>query len=267
MVTAMTNPSSRLKLNEGDETVRAVRFLTTRSDKLDKYALPNGAGYESPMLKGAENVVLPGLDHREVAVHPNAFRVMYRFLTDSEPVSLVVKPEAQPVISGMVTGFAGGGATDLPEAGVRLRVFALQGATGEREGMAVLDLTTDAGGRWGPVGVEARRGYEFELEKDGSTIRYFRSPFLRSSDIVNLRFPPVTASSTVAVRPQGYWSKDRDPLLFNGAAVAAVPAGIPTNDTIPLRVEAGGLLELRGEKIAFRPAGGNALHIAKFNQY
>ena len=110
------------------------------------------------------------------------------------------------------------------------------------------------------------RQIEFELEKGGSTIRYFRSPFLRSSDIVNLRFRPVTAAGTVAVRPQGYWSKDRDPLLYNGTAVSAVPAGIPTNDTVPLRIEAGGLLELRGEKIPFRPASGTALHIAEFNQ-
>jgi len=44
-----------------------------------------------------------------------------------------------------------------------------------------------------------------------------------------------------------------------------VPAGIPTNDTVPLRIDSGGLLELRGERIAIRNATGNALHIAEFN--
>ena len=252
-------------LNEGDETIAGVRFMTTRSDKLDKYAQPNGSGYDSPMLKGAENIVLPGLDHREVAFHPQAFRAMYKFLTGSEPETLTVKPEAEARIGGLVTGFAGGGATNLPDAGVRLRVYPLDAATGQRDGAAVLDLTTRFDGNWGPLAVSPNRNYEFELEKAGSVIRYFRSPFLRSSEIVNLRFRPVTTGNTLAVRPQGYWAKDRDPLLFQGAGVDAVPAGIPTNDTVPLRIDSGGLLELRGERIAIRNATGNALHIAEFN--
>lgn len=255
------------QLNEGDETVAGVRYLTLRSDKQDKYAQPNGTGYDSPMLKGAVNVVLPGLDHREVAFRPEAFREMYKFLTGREPSTLEVKPEAAPKISGLVTGFAGGAATNLPETGVRLRVYALDAKTAARDGAAALELTTGADGKWGPLTVSPEKNYEFELEKDGTTIRYFRSPFARSSDVVNLRYRPVSVAATQAARPQGYFSKDRDPLRFNGELVPNVPAGVPTADTVPLTLPAGGPLELRGERIAVRPAeaGKRELHVADFN--
>lgn len=252
------------QLNEGDETVAGVRFLTTLSDRSDKYAQPNGGGYDSPRLKGAENVVLAGLDHREVAFRPEAFRVFYRFLTGKEPERLTVVPEAAPRISGLVTGFGGGAATNLPEAGVRLRVFGLD-IRGARVGEALLDLTTGADGRWGPLAVSNAGMLEFELEKAGSVIRYFRSAFLRSSDVVNLRWRPVSGGGTLAARPQGYWSKGRDLLTFDGAAVEEVPAGIPTADSVRLKIGSGGVLELRGEKIAVRPGEGAALHVAEFN--
>lgn len=255
------------RLNEGGETVPGVAFLTTRSDTLDKYAQPNGGGYTSPELQGAENVVLPGLDHREVAFRPEAFRAMFRFLTGREPATLAVTPETNPTIRGVVTGFAGGSATNLPEPGIRLRIFPIHAQTAQREGPALVDLVTTTDGRWGPLAVDPARHYEFELVKDETVIRYFRSPFPRTSDVINLRYRPVTASSTQAVRPQGYFSKERDALTFNGEPVPGIPGGIPTIDTIPLRLTSGGLLQLREEKIAIRPAAANTreLHIADFN--
>lgn len=252
------------QLNEGDETVAGVRFLTTLSDSFDKYAQPSGAGVGSPRLKGAENVVLPGLDHREVAFRPEAFRAFYKFLTGKEPTTLTVVPEAAPRISGLVTGFAGGAATNVPEAGVRLRVFGLDGK-GARVGAALVDVVTGADGRWGPVEVSNSGMYEFELEKAGSVIRYFRSAFLRSSDVVNLRWRPGVSGGTVAARPQGYFSKGRDLLRFEGELVEGVPAGVPTADSVVLKGVLGGILELRGEKIAVRSGKGAALHVAEFN--
>ena len=192
---------------------------------------------------------------------------MYKFLTGAEPATLEVKAEEQPSIGGLVTGFAGGAATNLPEAGVRLRIYELDAATGERKGAPALELTTAADGRWGPLRVTPARHFEFELEKDGQFVRYFRSPFARSSDVVNLRWRPVTKSTTLAARPQGYFSRDRDPLKFNGEPVAGVPAGVPSADVVPLAIGAGGALELRGERIPIRPANGagRELHIADFN--
>lgn len=254
------------RLNSGGETVAGIRYMTARSDSLDKYAQPNGSGYRSPELAGAENVVLPGLDHREAAFHPEAFRAMYRFLTGQEPTSLAVTPEAQPSISGMVTGFAAGAATNLPEAGVRLRVFPVHPQTGERESPTMLDIVTSPDGKWGPLPVNPASHYEFELTKEGTTLRYFRAPFPRSSAIVNLRFRPVTASAVQAVRPQGYFARERAPLTYNGEPVPGIPAGIPTIDAIPLSISTGGQLQLRLERIPIRPAAtSRELHIAEFN--
>lgn len=73
-------------LNEGDSEVTAgTSFLTLRSDNMDKYAQPDGRFIgkpgtptgitaEGPALKGATNLVLGAVDHRETAYHPRAFR-------------------------------------------------------------------------------------------------------------------------------------------------------------------------------------------------
>jgi len=66
------------QLNDGAEVVPGVRYLTIRSDKLDKFAQADPAG---PALRGATNVVLDGVDHRETAFGARAFVEMYRFLT------------------------------------------------------------------------------------------------------------------------------------------------------------------------------------------
>src|ERR1700694_4300252 len=73
-------------LNEGESEVTAgTSFLTLRSDALDKYAqadgrilgkpgTPTGITTEGPALKGATNLVLGAVDHRETAYHPRALR-------------------------------------------------------------------------------------------------------------------------------------------------------------------------------------------------
>ena len=80
----------------GLETTPGVAFMTLRSDGNDKYAQPDGrwvgqpkmqthVGFDGPELKGAENIVLPGLDHRETSYHRLAFVNMYRFITGQTP--------------------------------------------------------------------------------------------------------------------------------------------------------------------------------------
>ena len=79
-------------LNEGEsEVTPGTAFLTLRSDGIDKFAqadgrfvgkpgTPTGVTSEGPALKGATNLVLGALDHREVAFHPRAFREIYKFI-------------------------------------------------------------------------------------------------------------------------------------------------------------------------------------------
>src|SRR6476646_645422 len=78
-------------LNEGEsEVTPGTAFLTLRSDNMDKYAqedgrligkpgTPTGVTAEGPALKGATNLVLGAVDHRETAFHPRAFREIYKF--------------------------------------------------------------------------------------------------------------------------------------------------------------------------------------------
>ncbi len=60
------------------EVTPGVAWMTIRSDRNDKYAQPDGAfigmpgvpthvSYDGPALRGADNVVLPGVDHRETS--------------------------------------------------------------------------------------------------------------------------------------------------------------------------------------------------------
>ena len=119
--------------------------MTTRSDSNDKYAQPEGrfvgmpgqptnVTYAGPELRGAMNVVLPGLDHREVAFHPLAFKAMYNFITGKDPATLEISPEPQPVLNGMVSGFANGAPTNLPLAGATVEIYEVDPASGQAAG-------------------------------------------------------------------------------------------------------------------------------------
>jgi pimeloyl-ACP methyl ester carboxylesterase len=107
-------------LNEGESEVSpGTAFLTLRSDGLDKYAqedgrfvgkpgTPTGINSEGAALKGATNLVLGALDHRETAFHPRAFREIYKFIAGSEPSRIEIVPEPEVKLSGIVTGTPGG---------------------------------------------------------------------------------------------------------------------------------------------------------------
>ncbi|MGY4381221.1 hypothetical protein ACVWZ3_008860 [Bradyrhizobium sp. i1.3.6] len=129
-------------LNEGEsEVTPGVAFLTLRSDGMDKYAqadgrfigkpgTPTGVTVEGPELKGATNLVLGALDHREVAFHPRAFREIYKFIAGREPARIAIVPEQSVSLSGLVTGTPGGVSTNRPVAGATVDVFRVDPDTG-----------------------------------------------------------------------------------------------------------------------------------------
>ena len=240
-------------LNEGSELVQGVQFLTIRSDKNDKYAQPN-VGYDGPELKGAENVVLPGLDHREVAFHPLAFAETFTFLTGEKPKYLKPLTEATPKLSGLVTSFAGMAPTNRPQAGVKLSVFALKPGTSERDGDAGYSVTTNETGTWGPLVVQPDLTYEFRLEKDGRAVSYFMSGLARSTGLLNFRFVPGSAKGLTIHRPQGYLSKGRDAVMMNDKLVEELTEGVPTRDSVMVMAQGGVKVELRGETVYARAA-------------
>jgi Lipase C-terminal domain/Lipase (class 2) len=245
-------------LNEGESEVTAgVSFLTLRSDNIDKYAQPDGGilgkpgtptgvDFEGPALKGATNLVLGAVDHRETAYHPRAFREIYKFIAGREPDRIAIVPEAEVKLSGLVTGTPGGVQTNRPVAGAMVEMYRVSPDTGERIGGAIHTSQTSADGRWGPAQADPTWYLEIVLISAGSTTTHFyRSPFPRSSDIVHLRaarpLGPADAGAGCIVlmsRPRGYFGLPRDVVLFDGKEPSDVKAGVPTDSISTLQLSA-----------------------------
>ena len=245
-------------LNEGESEVSpGTAFLTLRSDGIDKYAqadgrfvakpgTPTGITAEGPALKGATNLALGAVDHRETAFHPRAFREIYKFIAGREPDRISITPEAEVKLSGLVTGTPGGVQTNRPVAGASVEVYRVSPDSGERIGGAIHASQSAEDGRWGSAKVDPSWPLEIVLTSAGSTTTHFyRSPFPRSSDIVHLRaarpLGPADAGAGAIVlmsRPRGYFGLPRDVVLLDGREPADVKAGVPTDSTSTLRLSA-----------------------------
>ena len=235
----------------GDEVSGPVRWMTIRSDHNDKFAQPDGVwigakgtathvSAAGPELKGATNVVIPRIDHRETAYSAAAFEATYRFLTGKPPARTDIAPEKTVVLNGKITGLgvdptdprSGNFSNNLPLPGAQLEVYATDAATGARVGGALLRKTVGADGLWGPLATQAGVPLEFVLSAPGyATTHIYRSGFPRSSDLIHLRPERIAeadkdASSLVTlVRPRGYLDPARDKMLLDGAPPPGVPAG------------------------------------------
>jgi pimeloyl-ACP methyl ester carboxylesterase len=245
-------------LNEGEsEVTPGTAFLTLRSDGIDKFAqadgrfvgkpgTPTGVTSDGPALKGAANLVLGALDHREVAFHPRAFREIYKFIAGREPSRIAIVPEADVRLSGLVTGTPGGIVTNRPVSGATVEIYRVSPETGERIGGPIHSSQTGADGRWGPAQVEATWFLEIVLTSAGSpTTHFYRSPFPRSSEIVHLRsarpLGPADAGAGAVVlmsRPRGYFGLPRDVVLIDGKEPRDVKSGVPTDSVTTLRLPA-----------------------------
>jgi pimeloyl-ACP methyl ester carboxylesterase len=278
------------QLNAGpEEVVPGVRFMTIRSDTNDKYAHPDGrflgspgkptnVGYDGPELKGAENVVIPRIDHRETAFHPLAFAQMFRFVTGQPPARLDIAPEREVILNGKVNGVESGVQTNLPVAGARVEIYKVNPATGERIGSAARTVTTATDGLWGPFRTIAGTYYEFVVEAPGHAVTHiYRSPFPRSSDIIHLRPADLTAnertagSVVVISRPRGYFGHGRDTFLLDGKVPAGINEGVPGTSTGRMVLDAGPMRAIptrfNSELITIRnwPARDGHIAIAEFH--
>lgn len=235
------------QLNAGEnETVPGVAFMTLRSDKFDKFAQPDGQfigqpgkptgiSFEAPELKGAYNVILPGLDHREVAFHKLAFARMFEFIAGQAPPSTFIAAERDVVLNGKVTGIAEGTYTNLPVNGATVDVWEVEPATGvRRTRVAVHHRITGPDGFWGPFKTTADTCLEFVITASGSPVTHiYRSPFTRSCDIVHLRpgqfgRDDEKAGSVVYMsRPRGYFGHGRDKFTLDGKVPPGINEGVP----------------------------------------
>jgi pimeloyl-ACP methyl ester carboxylesterase len=265
-----------MKLNapqgaDGNEVTAGIRWMTIRSDHEDKYAQPDGAAFgrpgmathvtfEGPALKGAENVVIAGVDHRETAHSAKAFAEMYRFITGKPAATLAIVPETTVVLDGVVVGLGlanaqGDYATNLPLAGATIEIYATSARTGERVGDAKLRKTVGSDGRWGPFAADAAARYEIVIAAPGyATTHVYRSPFPRSSSIVSLhpeRLADAARSAGSLVifnRTRGYFGVPRDRVVLDGAGPpAGIPSGVPGVSTATARIGDGASRAVVGE--------------------
>jgi pimeloyl-ACP methyl ester carboxylesterase len=248
---------ARLNARETD-VVPGTAFLTLRSESNDKFAqpdgfalgrpgVPTGVGYDSPELRGATNLVLGQLDHREVAFHPRAFREIYRFIVGREPERLDVAPESQVTLDGLVTGFPGGVATNRPIDAAEVEVHRVDPVNGIRIGEPRHRIVTSADGRWGPVTVDPSWPLEFVIRAESCPVTHiYRSPFPRSSSIVHLRparpFAEADRGAGAVIlfsRPRGYFGLPRDVVLLDGTEPTDIGRGVPVDSLSTLRLAAG----------------------------
>lgn len=266
----------------GDEVAGPVKWMTIRSDSNDKYAQPDGlwigrkgqptgVTYEGPALKGATNVVIPRIDHRETAFSPAAFAAAYQFVTGRAPATITPVPEASLALSGKVTGMgvssidpkSGNFSNNLPLPGARLEIYATDPATGERRGAAAYSKTVGTDGLWGPFAAQPATPYEFVVVVPGyATTHIYRSPFPRSSAIVNLKPERMADADKDAgaivtmTRPRGYLDPMRDKMALDGqspppgalpgAGVASSKIKLPAAQPRPV------VAEFNGERVVGR---------------
>jgi hypothetical protein len=242
-------------LNSGDsEAPAGVPTLTLRSDGYDKFAqpdarfvgkpgVPTNVTSDGPALRGATNIVLGQRDHRETATHPRAFREIYKFIVGHEPERLAILPETNPRIGGLVTGMAGGAPTNRPVADAGVEVWRVEAESGARRGEPLYVARTGSDGRWGPVGVPPDAPLEIVVAIPGLPITHlYRSPFLRSSEIVHLRAARplgADASSDCVVqmsRPTGYFGLPRDVVLLDGREPGDIKSGVPGDSVTSVRL-------------------------------
>ena len=172
------------KLDAGDsEVTPGVPFLTLRSDGFDLYAQPDGRyiGHpgaplnvtaEGPALKGATNLVLGQVDHRETACGPRAFAEIYKFIVGRAPSRIATIPEAEVTLDGLVTGVAEGTPTNRPVEGAMVDVYRISQETGERLGGPAHSKKTDANGIWGPAKFDSASPLEFVVAAPGAPITH-----------------------------------------------------------------------------------------------
>lgn len=232
----------------GIEVTPGVKWMTIRSDDNDKFAqadgvwigakgTPTNVSAAGPELKGAENVVIAGIDHRETSFSPKAFAAAYRFITGQPPATSAATPQSTVVLDGKVSGLglanaAGKGnyVNNLPLVGATVEVYRTDARSGERAGPALHRKVVGADGRWGPFTTDNQATLEFVVAAPGfATTHIYRSPFARSSDRVFLRAERIAEADRDApavltlTRPRGYFGIPRDQILLDDKSP---PAGI-----------------------------------------
>jgi len=225
----------------GSEVTGPVKWLTIRSDANDKFAQPATGGYDSPAIKGAQNVVIAGIDHRETSYSPEAFAAAFHFITGRTQPSLILSLTQRIVLGGLVTGLGVNSEdraspnnyfpNNLPIRKSRVEVYAVHPETGLRLGSPVHEQSIGPDGRWGPFNALSDANYEFVVSAPGyAKTHIYRSPFARSSNLVHLQADRIQDVELPAfsiihlIRPRGYLDPNHHHIEFDKLSP---PPGVP----------------------------------------
>jgi hypothetical protein len=252
-----------------------VPFMTLRSDGFDLYAQPDGrfigrpdmatnVTADGPALKGATNILLGEVDHRETACGPRAFAEIYKFIVGRAPMRIAIAPTAEVILNGRVTSVVDGTPTNRPVEGARVEVYRVSAETGERQGGVAFAKTTGADGVWGPSLFDSASALEFVVAAPGAPVTHiYRSPFPRSFDELDLRPAALAKDDADAAavvrmdRPRGYFGLPRDIVLLDGKEPGDIPHGVPGAWHTKLKLSAAEdrpiIGEFNEERIVARP--------------
>ena len=151
-------------------------------------------------------------------------------------------------MNGKVTGIAPDGSyTNIAVAGADVEIYDVDPKTGERKGSKpVHKKTTGADGFWGPFIGHSDVTYEFVLTMAGLPVTHtYRSPFLRGSDVIDLRPQPFgkgdeqSGAVVIMTRPRGYFGVGRDKFSLDGKVPPGINDGVPGVATAKLAFDAG----------------------------
>jgi Predicted acetyltransferases and hydrolases with the alpha/beta hydrolase fold len=157
-------------------------------------------------IPGAVNVMIPDKDHYQIATSSESFEAVWKFFHNNKPPqTLEITPEGPLVcIAGKVLYFG----ENTPLNGAKVEIWEVNPLSGVRSGSSPdFTFTTDEGGNWGPVNVNANTTYEFVATPPNASqrvIHYFREGIIHYNGFVYLRTippPPSLAGILLAGLP------------------------------------------------------------------
>lgn len=156
---------------------------------------PDDKIVSSSNINGAENVVIPGKDHYEIATSFETFEAMFTFFNPDKTLETTgITPATKAAVSGKVVTLG----ENNPVNGATVSIYALNSNTGERtteEPLFVINSQSD--GKWGPVDLQPGIQHEFKVNTNIAGQRnfhYFRQGFERNNSLVYLRALPESGS-------------------------------------------------------------------------
>jgi hypothetical protein len=140
-------------------------------------------------IPGATNIMLPGIDHYQIATSVESFLAVYLFFNDNQlPKVEEWAPQKQVRIGGRALFFG----ENKPAAGAKVELFYLDPRTGARTDTTAVTVTADERGYW--VLPEVRTSIPVELVvragNNARPVHYFREGFMQPHDLVYLRALP-----------------------------------------------------------------------------